>query len=70
MTTEPTTLDAEPDESEIPEESAEQNHEIHWLQKFYDNPWILLVLGLLIPFLSYTVWGWIDMMSVAPAELP
>lgn len=43
---------------------------VHWIQKFYDNPWILLVLGILIPFLSYTVWGWIDLAMIEPAELP
>ena len=52
------------------ETTSEEEMEIHWLQKFYDNPWILLVLGILIPFISYTLWGWIDLASVAPAQLP
>lgn len=35
-----------------------------------DNPWLLLALGLLIPFLSYTAWGWIELALMAPAKLP
>jgi hypothetical protein len=42
----------------------------HWLQKIMDNPWILLVLGLLIPALSYTAWGWIELLFIQPAQLP
>lgn len=42
----------------------------HPIQKLMDNPWLLLALGLLIPILSYTVWGWIELMAVPPAQLP
>jgi hypothetical protein len=42
----------------------------HPLQRLLDNPWLLLALGLLIPFLSYTVWGWICLWTVGPARLP
>ncbi len=42
----------------------------HPLQKLMDNPWLLLVLGVVIPTLSYTVWGWIEAMAVKPAMLP
>jgi hypothetical protein len=35
-----------------------------------DNPWLLLVLGVVVPFLSYTVWGWIELAGVKPALLP
>ena len=44
--------------------------ETHWLQKLLDNPWILLVLGLVVPFLSYTAWGWIELLFIQPAQLP
>lgn len=40
------------------------------LQKLYDNPWLLLALGLLVPIASYTAWGWIKLMTLAPARLP
>jgi hypothetical protein len=35
-----------------------------------DNPWLLLFLGVVVPFLSYTVWGWIEIAAVKPAALP
>ncbi|MBA2660714.1 MAG: hypothetical protein H0U74_00340 [Bradymonadaceae bacterium] len=43
---------------------------IHPVQKLMDNPWLLLVLGLVIPVLSYTVWGWVEISAIAPAQLP
>ena len=42
----------------------------HPIQKLMDNPWLLLALGLLIPILSYTVWGWIELLTIAKAALP
>jgi hypothetical protein len=42
----------------------------HPLQRLMDNPWLLLALGILIPFLSYTVWGWIELLMIKPAPLP
>lgn len=35
-----------------------------------DNPWLLLALGLLVPFVSYTAWGWIEIAMTKPAALP
>jgi hypothetical protein len=35
-----------------------------------DNPWLLLFLGIVIVFLSYTAWGWLELTRVAPATLP
>lgn len=35
-----------------------------------DNPWLLLALGLALPILSYTVWGWIELASLPQAKLP
>lgn len=42
----------------------------HPLQKLMDNPWLLLLLGVVVPFLSYTVWGWIEMSTMPVAALP
>lgn len=43
---------------------------VHWLQKLLDNPWLLLFLGVVIPTLSYTVWGWVELVLMKKAELP
>jgi hypothetical protein len=40
------------------------------LKRLMDNPWLLLVLGVLIPLVSYTLWGWLELGSIAPATLP
>ena len=42
----------------------------HWLQRLMDNPWLLLTLGVIVPILSYTVWGWIELANMPPATLP
>lgn len=38
----------------------------HLLQKVMDNPWLLLAAGVLIPTVSYTVWGWIELLLIKP----
>jgi hypothetical protein len=40
------------------------------LKRLMDNPWLLLVLGVLIPLLSYTLWGWVELEMIKPALLP
>lgn len=52
------------------EPTPETPAKIHPVQKLMDNPWLLLALGLLIPALSYTAWGWIELLTIAPAQLP
>ena len=42
----------------------------HPIQRLMDNPWILLALGLLIPLVSYTLWGLVELFSAQPATLP
>jgi len=42
----------------------------HPMQKFMDNIWLLLVLGVVIPTVSYTLWAWIDIWLIKPAQLP
>lgn len=50
--------------------TAPEDTPVHWLQRFMDNPWLLLMLGFLVPFLSYTVWGWVELLLMKKAELP
>lgn len=42
----------------------------HPLQRLMDNPWLLLFLGIVIPTISYTAWGLVELLSDAPATLP
>ncbi len=42
----------------------------HPLQKLMDNPWLLLALGVGIPSLSYTLWGWLELINLPAAQLP
>lgn len=42
----------------------------HPIQKLMDNTWLLLVLGVVIPLLSYTLWGWIGLLMLPEAILP
>lgn len=42
----------------------------HPLQRLLDSPWVLLALGLLVPALSYTAWGWVELVQLGPATLP
>lgn len=43
---------------------------IHPYQRLLDNPWLLLVLGIVIPLVSYTLWGVYELMTLKPATLP
>ena len=40
------------------------------LKRLMDNTWLLLVLGVIIPMLSYTLWGWVELGLIKPATLP
>lgn len=48
----------------------EDDNDLHPLQKLLDNPWALLFLGFVIPTLSYTAWGWIELLLMTEAKLP
>ena len=43
---------------------------VHPYQKFLDNHWLLLFLGVVLWTLSYTMWGWVELEQIAPAKLP
>jgi hypothetical protein len=42
----------------------------HPLQRLMDNPWVLLAIGVTIPFVSYSVWGWLELWMLPVATLP
>ena len=39
-------------------------------QRFYDSPFVLLALGLLVMLVSFTAWGLWEILSLTPAPLP
>ena len=39
-------------------------------QRLYDNPWLLLIAGLVVMFVFYTIWGMYEIISLPPAKLP
>lgn len=54
---------------EVPE-GQEDPPDKPWLQRLFDNMWLLLALGFLVPFTSYTVWAWVELLLTKQAELP
>ena len=50
--------------------AAPETERKHPLQRLLDNPWALLVLGVLVASLSYTAWGWFEIATVKDATLP
>lgn len=49
---------------------ANPEEEIPLGQRLYDNPWLLLVAGILIMVVFYTGWGLWEVLSLQPAPLP
>ncbi len=39
-------------------------------QKLFDRPFLLLLLGLVVMFGFYTVWGLVEILSLPEAPLP
>ena len=55
------------------EEAARMNGESHeepipLMQKFLDNPFLLLFFGVMVPMLLYTLWGVIEILTVPLAK--
>ena len=47
-----------------------ERERIPFFQRLMDNPWLLLALGVGIPTVSFTVWGWIEILTIPAAKLP
>lgn len=65
--------DERPPDSAHPESSGASNpepDEIPWGQRFYDRPFLLLILGLAIMLIFFTGWGLWEISSLTPAPLP
>ena len=47
-----------------------ENENVPLGQRLMERPILLLVLGLLVMFVFYTVWGMVEIMTLPEAELP
>ncbi len=47
-----------------------ENEPVYWLQKLYDNPFLLLGAGLVVMFVFYTGWGAYELMTLPQSTLP
>lgn len=57
VTAETNEMNAQSDEEPIP-----------LMQKFLDNPFLLLFFGVMVPMLVYTLWGVIEILTVPLAK--
>jgi hypothetical protein len=39
-------------------------------QRLFDNPWLLLVIAIVVMFVFYTGWGLVELASLEEAPLP
>lgn len=39
-------------------------------QRLFDRPFLLLIIGMVVMFGFYTIWGVIEVISLPPAPLP
>lgn len=53
-----------------PPNSEQPTEKIPLGQRFYDNIFLLLALGLLVMFVFFTGWGMYEIMSLPTATLP
>ena len=52
------------------DQSGSLEGEAPWLQRLYDRPIVLLVLGLVVMFGFYTLWGLYEVLTLPVAQLP
>ncbi len=46
------------------------NEEIPFGQRMMEKPILLLVLGMVVMFAFYTIWGMVEILSLPEAKLP
>lgn len=49
-------------------DQGESDQDIPVMQRILDNPFILLFIGILIPTLTYIVWGVMELISIPIAD--
>lgn len=45
-------------------ESTSSGTSPHYMQTLLDNQWIMLIIGLVVPTVIYTLWGLWDVMNI------
>lgn len=48
----------------------DSSERVPWQQRFLDSPYLLLLLGVGVTALFYTLWGLLEMRSMPAAPLP
>lgn len=56
--------------NDTPSPGSSPPDEIPWGQRFFDRPFLLLFLGILIMAVFFTGWGLWEISSLPPAPLP
>ena len=46
----------------------DENEPVPFMQQLLDNPFLLLFLGVMIPMIVYSLWGFIDILTVPLAK--
>ena len=49
-------------------DQGEDDQDVPAMQRILDNPFILLFIGILIPTLTYIVWGVMELISIPIAD--
>ncbi len=47
---------------------SESNSSFHFMQRLLDNNWLLLLLGIAVPAVFYTLWGLWDVINIPMAK--
>lgn len=54
----------------LPSNQGNQAEEIPLGQRLFERPFLLLVFGLVVMFVFYTIWGLYEVMSLPQSTLP
>ena len=52
------------------QESAGDGESPPYLQRLFDQPFVLLLAGLVVMFVFYTGWGMVEILTLPPSTLP
>jgi len=50
------------------EQQSKQDSEVPLMQQVLDNPFILLFIGILVPTMTYIIWGIMELISIPIAQ--